>query len=97
MVVVNPGRADERTYQKANALRLNSNDLLSVRTGGGGGFGPPWQRSVEDVLDDVIDGYVTRDAANKDYGVVISESLEIDHSATERRRAAMREAASDSK
>ena len=96
VVVVNPGRTDERAYQKANALPLQPGDLVSVRTGGGGGFGPPWERPVQYVRDDVVDGYVSRGSAESDYGVVMSESLEVDHDATEQRRAAMRDAASNS-
>jgi N-methylhydantoinase B len=38
---------------------------------GGGGFGDPLQRDPAAVLDDVINGYVSCEAAERDYGVVI--------------------------
>ena len=44
--------------------------------GGGGGWGDPLERDVEAVLDDVWDEYVSIDAALRDYGVVITGSLE---------------------
>src|SRR6266487_35437 len=38
---------------------------------GGGGYGDPFQRPVALVLDDVVNGYVSLEAAERDYGVVI--------------------------
>ena len=38
---------------------------------GGGGYGDPLTREPERVLADVVQGYVSRAAAERDYGVVI--------------------------
>jgi N-methylhydantoinase B len=38
---------------------------------GGGGYGHPFQRPVDLVLNDVINGYVSLEAAEREYGVVI--------------------------
>ena len=38
---------------------------------GGGGYGNPFRRPVERVLDDVVNGYVSLEAAEREYGVVI--------------------------
>jgi N-methylhydantoinase B len=90
VLVINPGTEEERSYQKTSALRLGPGDVVSVRTGGGGGFGPPFERDPDAVQDDVADGYVSREAAASQYGVVLSEgTLEVDGSATERVREAM--------
>ncbi|MBM3560137.1 MAG: hydantoinase B/oxoprolinase family protein, partial [Alphaproteobacteria bacterium] len=62
-------------------------DVISYLADGGGGFGHPFDREPERVRDDVIDGYVSRDAAERDYGVVLSDALDIDATATARRRA----------
>jgi len=35
----------------------------------GGGYGTPHDRSFEAVLNDVLDGYVSRESAIRDYGV----------------------------
>ncbi len=52
-------------------------EVLSNRSGGGGGYGDPHERSPERVRADVIDGYVSREAAREEYGVVITDSGEI--------------------
>jgi N-methylhydantoinase B len=62
--------------------------------GGGGGWGDPLARPAEKVLEDVLDEYVSVESARRDYGVVLSGSLEdftlaIDSDATERLRAEM--------
>ncbi len=55
---------------------------------GGGGFGPPWERPVEAVLEDVRNELVSIESAAEEYGVVIERaSLTVDVAATARRRA----------
>jgi N-methylhydantoinase B len=77
-VVVNPGRDDERHMLKANAHRLAPGSVFELRTGGGGGFGDARERDPERVRADVRDGYVSIEAAARDYGVVLDpETLEI--------------------
>lgn len=61
-------------------------EIVSNRTGGGGGYGNPLDRDPERVLEDVIDGYVSRTAAREEYGVVITEDGGIDEDRTERIR-----------
>ena len=41
---------------------------------GGGGYGHAFERDPQAVLDDVLNGYVTLEAAERDYGVVIRSS-----------------------
>jgi N-methylhydantoinase B len=41
---------------------------------GGAGYGDPFERDPESVLNDVVNGYVSLEAAERDYGVVISSS-----------------------
>ena len=68
---------------KVNAKPLKKGSKVVVKTGGGGGFGHPFEREVSRVLEDVIDGYIDRQAALEQYGVVIkSEGLEVDEQAT---------------
>jgi N-methylhydantoinase B len=52
---------------------LRSGTLLRLRTTGGGGWGDPFEREPELVLQDVIRGLVSTEAAERDYGVVIRE------------------------
>ncbi len=49
---------------------------------GGGGYGDPFERELSAVLDDVLNGYVTLDAAARDYGVVISSTQRADEQIT---------------
>jgi N-methylhydantoinase B len=77
-VVVNPGRPGERHMLKVNAHRLEPGSIVELLTGGGGGFGSPLERDPERVVADVRDGYVSVDAAARDYGVVVDpETLEV--------------------
>jgi N-methylhydantoinase B len=85
-VVVNPGADDERHMLKVNALPVAAGSTIELRTGGGGGFGEPLERVPALVLEDVRDGYVTRECAERDYGVVLAADLSIDDEATERCR-----------
>ena len=57
-------------------------DVISYLADGGGGYGVPFDRPPEKVRDDVIDGFVSRAAAEADYGVVLDEALEIDWDGT---------------
>jgi N-methylhydantoinase B len=70
--------------------RLRKGDGFIVHPGGGGGFGPAWQRAPARVREDVRQGYVTLEAARRDYGVALDpESLRVDERETEVLRAAM--------
>lgn len=68
---------------------LGPGDIVVVRTAGGGGFGPPWERETWRVHEDVQLGYVSRDAARKDYSVAIRDDGTTDEAATARLRSAM--------
>ena len=61
-------------------------DEILYLADGGGGYGSPLERDVEKVRNDVIDGYVSIEAARKSYGVVINEDMEINQEETERLR-----------
>ena len=84
--VVNPGRANQRLLPPlSDGNKLRKGDILRIETGGGGGRGHPFDRPPSLVLRDVLDGYVSVEAAARDYGVVISEGA-LDHAATDARR-----------
>ena len=44
-----------------------------VETGGGGGWGDPKERDPEQVRMDLRQGLITRQAAEREYGVVIKD------------------------
>ena len=59
---------------KVLAVHLKAGDLYVVRSGGGGGFGPPAERPHAQVLDDVRQGYVSAVAAQRDYAVRLEQN-----------------------
>jgi N-methylhydantoinase B len=71
---------------KVAGLRLKQGDVLSMEFAGGGGWGDPLERAVERVRQDVVRGYVSREAAREEYGVVLDDDLSIEAEATARLR-----------
>jgi N-methylhydantoinase B len=70
--VVNPGTPQERHLPPlSDGHTLRYGDILRIETGGGGGHGHPFDRPPEDVLEDVLGGFVSQDAARREYGVAI--------------------------
>jgi N-methylhydantoinase B len=62
-------------------------EILANCSGGGGGWGDPFQRDPDKVLDDVRNEYVSITSAREDYGVVIDpDTLQLDQTATQRLR-----------
>ncbi len=61
---------DDFPNAKVLTARLGPGDAFAMRSGGGGGFGAPGDRPVADVAHDVRQGYVSVEAAARDYGVV---------------------------
>jgi N-methylhydantoinase B len=61
-----------------------------VRTGGGGGWGDPFERNPELVRADVSEELVSREAARERYGVVLRDDLTIDEEATRKARSSVR-------
>lgn len=72
-----PGACGEFKIDNNNHPQPKS--LVTVGTGsrvhlnlpGGGGYGNPHERKAESVLEDVVSGYVSVEAAAHDYGVVV--------------------------
>jgi N-methylhydantoinase B len=58
-----------------------------VTAGGGGGYGDPLKRDIEEVRREVINGYVSIEQARQDYGVEIHQkTFVVDVIATQRLR-----------
>jgi len=92
-VTVDPGGPDEHDVDAlADAEPLKAGTVVRIRTTGGGGWGDPLDRPVDEVLRDIAWRKVSIAGARADYGVVVLESGEADHAATEELRASMRSA-----
>jgi N-methylhydantoinase B len=86
-----PFRDWKRDFPNAKVLvaQLKPGDAFKIRSGGGGGYGNPLARPVEQVREDVRQGYVTVKSAAELYGVVLDpETFEVDVLATQKLRAA---------
>jgi N-methylhydantoinase B len=78
---------DNPPNAKLMAQRLKNGDGFMIRSGGGGGFGDPRERSAERVAHDVGEGYVSAAAAAENYGVVVDPVTgTIDQAATAKLR-----------
>jgi N-methylhydantoinase B len=75
---------------KMDGLSIHRGERLLLETPGGGGYGAARQRPVADVQRDVRLGYVSAEAARRDYGVAITPAGGIDEATTSalRRKAA---------
>ena len=57
----------EQKLLKATGVPLEKDDRLIFRTAGGGGWGDPKQRDKKEIAEDVRLGFVSSDAAKRDY------------------------------
>lgn len=89
----NPDTAAEETLASKSTTKLDPNEVVSVQTPGGGGYGDPLERDPQAVLADVRDGKVSAAKAAEEYGVVIDDG--VDTTATEAKRRELREAAAE--
>ena len=89
------GRIEIRRGDQVEVIRKNV--IETIQPGeraanfnpGGGGYGDPFARPVEKVVDDLRNGLVSVEGARADYGVVVTDAaaLTVDHEATRRLRA----------
>lgn len=85
---------NDDTTQKFPTGKIRPTDLAAgegflIETAGGGGFWNPLERDPQRVLADVRSGYVSLEAARRDYGAVIHQHgrrFELDHKGTEELR-----------
>lgn len=72
--VINPGTPDEQLLPVllTQPYRLKRGDVYKHVLASGGGYGDPFEREPEAVLEDVVLGRVTIEAALRDFGVVIA-------------------------
>lgn len=91
--------ADGKSCQPKAVMWFGPDSRVTLNPPGGGGYGNPFEREPQQVLTDVINGYVSLEKAEQDYGVVIRyegqpdslvrlpEQYRLDGAATEQARA----------
>ena len=67
---------------KMVGIKLREGQRLRLESPGGGGYGAPEERDPDAVARDVRLGYVSAEAARRDYGVVITANGGLDRAAT---------------
>ena len=89
-VILNRGKPNERELRKIDSLSVDKGDSVTFLSPGGGGYGDPFERDPEAVCRDVRLGFVSREAARRDYGVAIAEDGSVAASETATLRSAAR-------
>jgi len=60
-------RVNSRVVSAKGRYVLAPNDMLEIYNAGGGGYGPPEQRSLESITSDICEGYLSIAAAENDH------------------------------
>jgi N-methylhydantoinase B len=87
--VRNPGGEGAEELGSADIVLCDPGDIILIQGPGAGGYGDPLERPVELVQEDLSRGFVSREAAQADYGVVLDAAGGVDEPATLRLRGEM--------
>jgi N-methylhydantoinase B len=80
------GEATPPMVTKIADVKVRRGQKVRLETPGGGGFGDPATRELERVARDVRLGYVSREAARRDYKVALSDDGSVNSDATTKAR-----------
>jgi N-methylhydantoinase B len=81
-VILRPDTDQERVVGGVYEA-MAADEILVNNSGGGGGWGPAFERDPSAVLHDVREGYVSVTAAKRDYGVVVdAATMQLNEEAT---------------
>jgi N-methylhydantoinase B len=86
---LNPGR-ENRELGKVT-IPLKKGDVIRLRTAGAGGWGSPFEREPNMVLNDVRNEKISIKRAREVYGVVIDEkTMKVDMAETQKSRESLK-------
>jgi N-methylhydantoinase B len=80
---------ERRAIHKESNVKFLAGDRFHLRSSGGGGYGPPFERELERVRHDVEEGILSRELAREAYGAVVADDGSLDDTATRERRSRM--------
>ncbi|MFQ3206877.1 MAG: N-methylhydantoinase B [Glaciecola sp.] len=95
-ILIRADGSEETLPAKCEGIDVKKGDILYFNTWGGGGWGDPFKREPQLVLDDINRSLVSVQGA-RSYGVVIKDDMSIDQAATSALRAEMSSARGDVK
>ena len=81
-LVLNPNSNSRKLPAMISNLSFCAGDTLRTVSPCGGGYGNAIEREPLAVLNDVIDGIISRETAAKDYRVVVTQQMTLDEEAT---------------
>jgi N-methylhydantoinase B len=73
-IMVRTDGSQERFPSKCDEVRVEPGDMLVYRTAGGGGWKDPLERPTDRVEADVAKGLVSKEKAERDYGVIVGDA-----------------------
>lgn len=66
-IVITDAKGNQREVRKATKHPVSAGEVVHIRTGGGGGYGPPEERNPDAIRRDIVEGYISKEAAERDY------------------------------
>ena len=78
----NPDSDKPEELRNSDLVACAPGDVIRLQGPAGGGYGDPFDRPIEQVLEDVQCGFVSRERARTAYGVAIGTDLAVDEDAT---------------
>jgi N-methylhydantoinase B len=89
--IKNPDSDQAEELRNTDLVNCAPGDVIRLEGPAGGGYGHPYERPVERVVEDVRCGFVTRAHARVAYGVALNDDLTVDDAATRSLRAGERQ------
>jgi len=68
-ILIRRANGETERYAVVSGLTLNTDDVIQVMTATGAGWGDPLKRPLERVRQDIKNGFVTQEQADRDYGL----------------------------
>ena len=88
-VLTEPDGSQRGVKSKEILRDIPSGTAFFQHAGGGGGYGTPFDRPAEKVAEEVRNGFISPEAAERDYGVIVDpETFELDAAKTAKLRGA---------
>lgn len=89
--VLNHETPEEKPLKSKAIYQLKEEDVYTIFSSGGGGWGNPLERAPESVAEDIRNEIVSNKEARETYGVVVDKDCNVDLAATSRLRTGLKE------